>query len=69
MKLVRGSTENAAATSVAPAYAASGQNMRGTSNRSCPRSTSPSHSSPATVSSSSEAKIENGSSATNPSIA
>src|SRR6267143_4686068 len=35
MKLARGSIENAADTSVIPAYAASGQKKRGASNRSC----------------------------------
>jgi hypothetical protein len=46
MKLVRGSTEKSAATSVAPAYAASGQNIRGTSNCSWPRTISASQSTP-----------------------
>src|SRR4051794_19988136 len=63
MKLTRGSTENSAATRVANAYAASGQNVRGTSIVSCSRMTSVSQSTPVTVSSVSETKIEKGSAA------
>ena len=59
MMLVRGSTENAAETSVAPAYAASGQNMRGTSMRSRRAMRSATHSTPVMVRSTSAATMDN----------
>ena len=49
MMLVRGSTERAAETSVAPAYAASGQNIRGTSMRSRRAMRSATHRTPVMV--------------------
>ena len=59
MMLVRGSTEKAAETSVAPAYAASGQNMRGTSMRSRRTTMSTTHRTPVMVSRTPAAAIDN----------
>ena len=69
MKLILGSTEKSDATSVAPAYAATGQNIRGASNRSWPRMMRRNQRTPLQVRSTCEAAIENGSSATNASSA
>ncbi len=59
MKLARGSIENAADTSVIPAYAMSGQKKRGASNRSWRTRSSPSQQTTAIVSRICAAAMEN----------
>jgi hypothetical protein len=65
MRLVPGSTESAAETSVAPAYAASGQNIRGASNRSCRATRSANHRAPVIVRSTPAAAIDSWTDAAN----